>query len=345
MNKISLKSKNHISINYVFFLFFLIIGFSFICISVSYANEDLNEKKRFRIDSVIAIVNDEVITMTDLQRSLIPLIKQLKSNYVGEELMQKLKEAEEAVLSQLIENKLILQTAVTLKENEELKVAEKELLKYIQEIIERFPSKEIFQETLKRENLSFEDFRQDCVDQLLVKKLVSMKVSSKVFVSNKDIQDYYSMHISDFTTPAKITFSQIWLKKDTNDSSKEELIKRIHKELLDGADFKTLAVKYSEGPHAFEGGVWKDVEKGQFTKELDDVIWSLSPGTISEIIETRVSYHILKIDVIEKPREVPIEEVWNSIQNKIYFERAEELRKVWINELKVKAFIQINYEK
>lgn len=345
MNNLICNIKNHILITFINFLFIFCFISSFFYHSTLYANDNTNDKKRFRIDSVIAVVNDEVITMTDLQRSLIPLVKQLKSSYVGEELMQKLREAEEAVLNQLIENKLILQTAVTLKENEELKIAEKELLKYIQEIVDRFPSREVFQETLKRENLSFDDFRQDCIDQLLVKKLVSMKVSSKVFVSNKDIQDYYNLHISDFTTPSKITFSQIWLKKDTSDASKEELIKKIHKELLEGADFKTLAVKYSEGPHAFEGGVWKDVEKGQFTKELDDVIWVLSPGTISDIIETRVSYHILKIDVIEKPREIPIEEVWNKIQNKIYFERAEELRKVWINELKDKAFIQINYEK
>ncbi|EKD28769.1 MAG: PpiC-type peptidyl-prolyl cis-trans isomerase, partial [uncultured bacterium] len=86
-----------------------------------------------------------------------------------------------------------------------------------------------------------------------------------------------------------------------------------------------------------------NVEKGQFTKELEDAIWSLSPGQISPVIETRVGYHIVKVEVIEKPRQVPLKEVWEDIQNKIYFDRAEKIREEWIKKLKEEAFIEVNY--
>jgi peptidyl-prolyl cis-trans isomerase SurA len=301
----------------------------------------VDSAERFRIDSVIAVVNDEVITLTDLQRSLIPLIKQLRGNYTGEELRRKVAEAQRTVLNQLIENKLILQTAVHMRDNQELSIPEKEVLAYCQRIIDRFPSREVFEETLKRENLSFEDFKKDCVDQLLVKKLVSMKVSSRVFVSTQDIRNYYEEHAEDYTTPARITFSQIWLKKNGQDEEKVQTLKDLRGQIEKGADFKAMAVQHSEGPHAADGGLWKNVVKGQFTPELDRAIWELTPGQVSPVIETPVSFHLVKVEVIEKSRVVPIEEVWDEIQKKIYFERAEQLRKEWIEELRRDAYVQV----
>ena len=302
-------------------------------------------KRQFQVDRVVAIVNDEAITMTDLQRSLVPLIKQLKSQYSGLELRQKLDEAGEQVLNQLIDNKLILRSATNLKEKDELKIPEKEISKYVQKIIDRFPSQDVFQEMLKQENLSLEDFKKDCTEQLLVKKLVQKEVSSRVLVSNEEIRKYYADHLKDYTSAAKITFSQIWIKKEGDIEAKKTLIKDIKKKLSAGGDFKALAVQYSEDPHAKEGGVWKNVEKGQFTPELDDMIWKLSPGQESEIIETSVGFHLVKVDVIEKPRVVPINEVWEDIQDTLYFERAEQIRKEWISRLRKDAYIQIFYEK
>jgi len=302
-------------------------------------------KKHLMVDSVVAIINDEIITMTDFQRSLIPLVKQLKGSYTGNELNQKIIEASKTILSQLIENKLILQTAINLNENNEnFKIPEKEILTKAQQIIDRFPSKEVFEETLRKENLSFEDFKKDCMEQILAQQLVMKEVSSKLFISNEDIQKNYQENIELYTTPAKITFYQIWLKKKGNDQELKDLLKTILKKLEEGAHFKTLAAEYSEGPHAQDGGLWKDVVKGQFMPELDNAIWKLSPAQISPIIETDVSFHLIKVELIQKPNTIPIKDVWDKIKYKIRAQKGEKVRSEWIKKLKQEAYIEVFFE-
>ncbi len=310
------------------------------------AEDEVSYKPRHRritVDGIVAMVNQEVITNTDLQRAIIPLLKQLKSRFSGEEFAQKMQEARSKVLDQLIDNKLILQTALGLKDKQELTIPEKELLQYMQRIISQFPSKEVFEETLKQENLSFEDFKKDCTDQLLVKQLVSKEVSSRVFVTNQDVQDHYAQNKSKYEVPARATFSQIWLKKEAADAdAKKKLLQDVVQKIKQGADFKSLVKQYSEGPNASSGGQWKQVEKGKFTPELDSVIWSLKPGEMSAIVETPVSLHLILMESIEKERVTPVQEVWQDIQEEIYIQRAEELRKKWIAELRSKAFIEIH---
>ena len=307
-------------------------------------NSSRPSSRSFLVDRVVAIVNEEAITMTDLQRSLVPLLKQLKSQYSGPELSRKVDEAARTVLEQLIDNKLILKTATGLQEKDELRIPEKEISKYVQKIVDRFPSKQVFEETLAQENLSFEDFKKDCIEQLLVKKLVSKEVSSKVLVSNNDITSYYNDHIQDYTSPEKISFSQIWLKKGQDEDNKRKLIEDLYRQIKDGADFKSLAMQYSEDPNSKEGKTWKNVVRGQFTAELDKALWSLTPGQVSSVIETSVGFHIIKVEIKEKPRVVSLDQVWNEIQDNIYFERAESIRKEWLQRLRKDAYIQIFYD-
>ncbi len=248
-------------------------------------------------------------------------------------------------MEQLIENKLILQTALNLNENNEnFKIPEKEILTKAQQIIDRFPSKEVFEETLRKENLSFEDFKKDCMEQILAQQLVMKEVSSKLFISNEDIKKNYEQDIESYTTPAKITFYQIWLKKKGNDQELQELLETILKKIGEGANFKALATEYSEGPHAQEGGLWKDVVKGQFMPELDDAIWKLSPAQISPIVETDVSFHLIKVELIQKPNIIPIKDVWDKIKYKIRAKKGEHVRKEWIKKLKKEAYIEVFFE-
>jgi parvulin-like peptidyl-prolyl isomerase len=322
---------------------FLLFYVGFFCVGFTDSVSHKTSPRPIPVDGIVATVNQEVITNTDLQRATIPLLKQLKSKFVGEAFNQKMQEARTKVLDQLIDNKLILQTALGLKNKQELSIPEKDLLQYMQRIMAQFPSKEIFEQTLQQENLSFEDFKKDCSDQLLVKHLVSKEVSSRVFVTHQDVQDFYNQNKSKYEIPIRVTFSQIWLKKDEEDSdAKKKLLQDLIQKLKQGADFKTLVKQYSEGPNASTGGQWKQVEKGKFTPEIDQALWSLKPGEISDIVETSVSLHLIKMESIEKERVIPVQDLWQDIQQSLYIERAEELRKKWIVELRSKAFIEMH---
>lgn len=321
---------------------FKLIVIIFLCALQVYAIAEPKKTRKVLIDRIIAIVNDDVITQTDLQRSLFPLVRQLKNVYQGGELQQKMHEASIQVLEELISNKLILQTAKHLKEKEILQVQDREVNQYMQKIISQFPSKEVFEETLKQENLSFEDFKQDTIDQLLVKSLVSREVSSKVLITKQQVQDYYHEHTNDFSFPPQITFRQIWLKSGSKMDEKKTQINDLRLQVLNGIDFGELAKQYSEGPKAKEGGLWENIEQGKFIPELEDIIWNTKPGEVTDVVETHLGFHLIKVEVIQKSRTLEMNEVWNKIENQLYIKQAEEIRHKWLSDLKSKAHIVVH---
>ena len=62
-----------------------------------------------------------------------------------------------------------------------------------------------------------------------------------------------------------------------------------------GEDFEAMAREYSEGPNAKGGGGLGLIRRGEMMKEVDETIFALEPGSISDIVETPIGYHIFKV--------------------------------------------------
>ncbi|MBD3390041.1 peptidylprolyl isomerase [Candidatus Micrarchaeota archaeon] len=75
----------------------------------------------------------------------------------------------------------------------------------------------------------------------------------------------------------------------------EHKAKWIYKELKKGRDFEKLAKEYSECPSRMKGGNLGFFERGQMTKEFEDVAFSLKEGEISKPVKTEFGYHIIKL--------------------------------------------------
>lgn len=291
------------------------------------------------INKVVAVVNDEVITQQDVKQILSVLYAQYAQEYEGDELLQKMEEAEKGILGQMIDDRLILSRAKELN----IRTSEEEIKEKLQYIKNGFPSEEIFYQTLEAQGITVANLKARYRDQAMMRAVVNYEVKTRVSVLPSEISGYYEKNKELFRQKQKYKVRHILIKAE--DEVGFELadveMRNIYNKLQEGKDFSALAKRYSQGPNKAEGGDMGYIEEGEMIEELDRVIFSLKPGEFSKPIKTRIGYHIIKVEDIRHSEIPGLDEVADVIQKKLFKDKLEEKLDEWLNGLREEAYISI----
>lgn len=292
------------------------------------------------IDRIVAVVNDEPITQSELDSLLVPIYEQYRSAYTGQEFVEKMNEARQNLLNQLIEDRLIAQEAKRVG----VPVTEEEIDFQLSEVKKKFPSENEFRMFLEQQNVNLDSLRDRYRDQIAVRKLHQYEVRQKVIVSPKEIEEYYLKHLDEYTEKEKLKVRTIMIRmkvdEDGNDIARP-LIDRIVSDLKEGASFAELAKEYSEETHAAQGGELGFIKRGELIEEFDSVLFSLPVGELSPVLETQVGYHIFQVEAKQEKKTKSLGEVKDEISNVIFRRKSKERYEKWIEELKENAYISI----
>ncbi len=290
-------------------------------------------------DKIIAVVNEDVITQSDLDIALAAAINDLKKDYTGKELDDKIEEARKYFLNQMVEDKLILQEA----KRRGVIVDDSEIEEKFNDIKSRFPTESDFETEIERAGITTDILRTRYKEQVMMTKLVSHEVKDKVVVTPAEINAYYDKHSEELKAPESVHIKAIMIRFD--EATTEPLAKQkaddIYRLIKEGRDFSDLAKQYSQGPKADLGGDMGFIEKGQMREEFDKVIFNLKTGEVSEPVKTDTGYYIFKIEEKKEGYKRSLAEVRDQIENSIFQEKAQNKYKEWIARLKRDAFIQI----
>jgi len=287
------------------------------------------------VDKIEVVVNDEVITQSEIDRVLAPIYERYKVLYKSDDLIKKLMEARQKVIEQLIEDRLILTEAKRLN----VEVDEKDIDEKIEETQKNFDSRARFEEALKAQHLSLKDLRARYKDQLMARRLIDQKVGSKVMITPVDISNYYNSHMSAYSQPEAIRLRTILIKGKMDPKRASELAKTVSDKIKAGADFTELAKSYSEGPNANEGGLMAYIQRGELLPEIEKTVFSLKKGEVSDIIQTSLGYHIFKMEEKRPSRVLLLSEVKREVEDTIFRDKIKEKIKGWIEGLKKNAYI------
>lgn len=289
------------------------------------------------IDKIVVVINNEVITQNEIDRLLGPLYHQFSATLSGDELMKKIEEARQAIMAQLIDEKLILSEAKKLA----IEVDDKDVLAKVEEARKRFPSITAFEQALASQGISMKDLKTKYKEQLMAKKLIDQKVGARIFMTPNEVSDYYAKHIAEFSQPEVLKLSNILIRpKDSVSPEKTaELVLEIGRRLKEGGDFAELARIYSEGPGAQEGGSMGYVGKGDLLPEIEKVVFNMKQGEVSGVIRTKLGYHFFKLDEKKEARAMSLSEVRKNIEQIIWMEKMKEKSKGWIEDLRKHAYI------
>ncbi len=166
-------------------------------------------------------------------------------------------------------------------------------------------------------------------ENLLISKYLQNAVFKGVKVSEKEAYDYYKQHPEKFVQKERVRVHQILVDTEEKALQIREKLKK-----SSASEFEKLAKKYSVAPEAKKGGDMGWYEKGDLPTEMENVVFSLSPGEISQVVKTALGYHIFRLDRKQRGRMLTFGEVRDEIKRKLLEEKREEKLKEWLDNLK-----------
>ncbi len=282
-------------------------------------------------DRIVAIVNDEVITLSEVKALIHGEERRLRQTYSGADLERRLRQLEYEALTELIERRLQMQLAR--KRGHEATEAEvqRALQDFSRQDVNGDPSDPLLLKNIK--------------EQITMMKVLEREVRSGVTVSDEEIKRYYDEHLTHFRLPQEYRISQILIRQREGEDRADarQRAGQVYEALSNGQDFAELATSQSDGPGAAHGGSLGMVREGELAFELEQAIGGLQPGQISEPVETERGFHIMRLDDRTPPRYKEFPLVKSEIQNLVYKEKSEHFYHRWINELKDDAYIEVKF--
>jgi peptidyl-prolyl cis-trans isomerase C len=183
------------------------------------------------------------------------------------------------------------------------------------------------------------------LESVAVQKLVQEKVEKDIRVSSEESKKYYEDHRDTFTEPEQVRASHILAKVDSGADEKKKTearmkIKKIRDRIKNGEDFATLAKALSEGPSSVNGGDLGFFARGQMVPPFEEAAFALQPDQLSDIVETRFGYHLIRVTDRKAERKFTYEQVQDDVKNQVVQLKMKEAMNRYIKGLRETAKIQ-----
>jgi peptidyl-prolyl cis-trans isomerase SurA len=291
------------------------------------------------LDRVVALVNKEVITWSELYRMMegeaTDDIKKLQE----EERRKVFKEHEEDFLNRLIDIRLQVQEAKRLG----IEVSPDDVKEAIENIKNKYVlTDEELKASLEKEGLTFDAYKERLSEQILISKLVNQQVRSKIVVSDEEVDEFYNEHKDSSVFEESYKLRQIFFKMQDNDDIRKDLEEKasdIAARIQEGEDFSRLAQEYSEDSSGKLGGDLGYIQKKFMAQEFIDALSNMKTGDCSSPFWTEQGLHIIKLE--DKKSAKTEETVKEEIKTKLFEGKFIGNYESWIKDLRNGARIVI----
>ena len=254
-------------------------------------------------DRILAVVGDSVILKSDIDL----MMAQFKNS--GQPVTDSAK-VYRGMLDNRVNELLLVQAAVR---DTTIKILDEQISTLVQQEVEarrrQFGGEPQFQAALVQSGMSMEDLRNmlagDIRTRMLMREYIGKvgRERKPPPVSDADIKTYFEENRAQFgNRPATISFSQVVIVPKASDAARAAARAKLEeamKEIRAGADFATVARKYTEEPGGKErGGDLGWFRSGAMVREFDQMAFALRVGDVSPIIETSFGFHIIKLEKV-----------------------------------------------
>ena len=290
------------------------------------------------LDRIVATVNDEVITWSELVNVIKVEGKSFLDDVSDEEEKKRLKELERPFLNNLIEKKLQVQEA----RKKGLGVSSSEIDDAIEEIRNKYDlSEETFLNSLEAEQMTMEDYRTRLATQIIVQKVVNFEVRIKIVISDKEIEEYYKTNKAKLIGKEQFKIRQIFLAvpDDGQKASVEAKADDLYRRITEGEDFSMLASEFSEDPSREFGGDLGYISRGSALQEVEDMASSLNIGDYSKPFWSSAGLHIIKLE--DRTEGGTLQRNKENIKERLVQKAFESRYHEWMAGLREKAHIEI----
>ncbi len=297
------------------------------------------------VDRIVAIVNDDVISLYDLKQEMKPFVQKIKSmGYPEDKEKQLIYKLRTEILNRLIDQKLADQEAKRMK----ITVSEDEINNAIERIKQAGQgTDEDLRNALAAQGITMAEYRARIRDQIMKSRLVNREVKSKIAITPEDIKAYYDSHPDEFGGQKAYHLYMIFKQYplDADDAQKEAMeqeLKDALEQVRDGSKtFPELAEEISDAPQAQAGGYLGVFELKDLSPQLKSLLSKMKGGDMTPILKSDQGLQVFWVEKIDVKPGKSLEEASREIERKLYNQKVNEKYNIWIQDLRNKSAIRI----
>ncbi|MGD8931881.1 MAG: peptidylprolyl isomerase [Chromatiales bacterium] len=251
-----------------------------------------------KLDRIVAIVNEDVISASELDSRVKELASQLVQKGAT---LPPLEVVQAQVLDSMIAKRLQLQIAKQLG----LTVDDTTVTKAITNIAQTNNVTLLqLKEILEADGISFNLFREQLREDILINRLRQKEVINQIVITDQDVRNYLERETGSSRQRLAVHLQHILIATPEGASPEDvqaakEKAERLVKELRNGADFSNMAIRESDARQALEGGDLGWMESNRIPSLFIQEIDNMEPGDISDPIRNASGFHIIKLDEVK----------------------------------------------
>ena len=245
----------------------------------------------------------------------------------------------------IVENLINRELLYQLSQKKAIVIDDAQVNEQLDLLKKQYPDEQAYKDGLAEDHLSEDALKSQIRMTLAVQQVVEKDFGGNLDVSEGEVRAFYDGNSQYFKEPEAIRASEILIKVDPKaDAAKKEDARKklveIQKRLQKGEDFAILAKDFSQSASADQGGDLGLLPRGRMPKAFDDAAFSLKPGEVSNVVETEVGFHLIKVHEKRPEKTVPFKEVEERIRQHLTNQKLKQRVDEYLNEVKKTAKIE-----
>lgn len=291
------------------------------------------------LNQPVAKINGAVLTIFDLERALDRIMP--AANFHGGFSSEKRASYRPRAFEKMMEAELLYQYTgeAGIRADPEAVQAE------MQRNIKRLGGPQRYKEALKQAGLTPDQLKQRVLKDQMIKSLMEQEIISKAAPDRSEVEAFYETNKKAFFRPEARRIRHILVSVKPGSTASQKAARKarasdVLARLKAGEDMATLAWNYSDSPYRVKGGDLGLVHSGRLEPELEQAATRLPLDQLSGLIETASGYHLIRVEEVQAPRQLSLEEVEAKIHKMLAQKKEMALRKALLERLKSKAQIE-----
>jgi peptidyl-prolyl cis-trans isomerase SurA len=303
------------------------------------------QAKGMVVEEIVARVNNDAITLSDVQKADQSLHEEIVHDCPGcspDKVDEVYKEKQKDLLRDLVDQALLTERAKDMGIS-----VETDVIKRLDELRKQnnLGSMEDMEKEVEKQGLSWEDLKTQIRNNLLTQEVIRREVGSHINIPSDEVKKYYDEHQKDFVRPEQVVLAEIFLstegKSPEEMSSVEKKAEDLRNRVVKGEDFNEIAKHFSEGSTAKDGGNLGTFEHGQLSKQLEDIVFQMNKGQMTEVTQTKTGFEVLKVEAHFEAGLQPQDKVENEIMNRIYAQKMQPTMREYLGQLREQSYVMV----
>jgi parvulin-like peptidyl-prolyl isomerase len=291
------------------------------------------------VEEIVAIVNDEVITLTQFKREYDLQMQSAQSQFKGEELDKATAQIKAGLLEAMITDTLLLQLA----KEKNMNVADQ--VKLSLENIKKangIETDEDLKRAVRSQGMEWESFLKQMEERIMRESIIYSEVNRTITLDDAEIVDFYKKHAAAFVVPEEYKLRAVYLSTtEATSSALEDKKKEIDDKIKAGGDFAEISGASSDVPMKESKGDLGTLKKNEMDKTLLAAVEKLNKGEISPWIPAKNGLYLLKLEDKKDAKQLTYEEARKQIEERLSGDKQAAKLGQFLDNLKKKSYIKI----